>query len=123
MRQISTVLLLAALGTGIASAPEAAEAFRQLKSPEIKARFEGMEFTDEVHWAYVFERSGRLASFSMSKKSAGKWRVGKDELCLDRERTGQRCYQVWASGKSIQLREAGNDITEDGILQKPSARK
>jgi hypothetical protein len=47
------ILLAGPLAAGV-SAALAAEPFRQLTGPEIKARFAGMEFTDEVHWAMVF---------------------------------------------------------------------
>ena len=99
----------------------AAETFRQLKGREITARFSGMEFTDDVHWALVFEKGGRLASFSMGKASRGTWRVEKDEQCSDTGR-GEQCQQVWVSGKSVQLRRPGLDIFEGSVLQKPKAR-
>jgi hypothetical protein len=42
-----------------------------------------MELTDESHWGEVFERNGTLTTFSMGHNSVGKWRIQKDQLCLD----------------------------------------
>ena len=100
----------------------ATEAFRQLKGPQIRAKLAGMEFTDEVHWAFVFERNGTFTIVSMGAKGTGRWQVQLDQLCLDRPIDGRRCYAVWISGKAVQLREPGFDIPEEGVLQKPAAR-
>ena len=107
---------------GLAVESDAAETFRQLKGPEIRAKFSGMEFTDDVHWALVFGRDGTLSSFEMGAAGKGTWRVEKDELCLNYSRQGRRCHQVWMSGKNVQLRRPG-ELPEDGVLQKPAARK
>ena len=58
----------------------AAGTFRMLKGSEIRATLAGMELTDEVHWAYVFARSGTLTIYSMSRKIAGRWSVQQDQL-------------------------------------------
>ena|SRR5215203_826551 len=105
-----------------ASGADAAESFRQLRGADIKSRFAGMEFTDDVHWALVFGRDGNLSSFEMGAAGKGTWKVEKDELCLNYGREGRRCYAVWASGKSVQLRREGT-LPEDGVLQKPAVRK
>jgi len=42
-----------------------------------------MELTDEAHWGEVFERNGTLTITSMGHKSTGKWRVQKDQLCME----------------------------------------
>jgi len=114
-------LTVTACITSLVAAASAQE-FRPLKGQEIKARFAGMEFTDEVHWALVFGRDGILSAFEMSAGKKGTWRVEKDELCLTYGREGRRCYGVWASGKSVQLRSEGR-LPEDGVLQKPAPRK
>src|SRR4051794_20794672 len=103
------------------SAASAAESFRQLRGIDIKARFVGREFTDNVHWALVFGRDGTLSSFEMGAAGKGTWRVEKDELCLNYSRQGQRCHEVWVSGKNVQLRRSG-EVPEDGVLQKPAKR-
>src|SRR4051794_35895761 len=104
------------------SAASAAESFRQLRGIDIKARFVGREFTDEVHWALVFGRDGSLSSFEMGAAGKGTWKVEKDELCMTYAREARRCYQVWVSGKSVQLRSEGR-LPEDGVLQAPAPRK
>jgi len=110
---VSIVLSLSAAG--------AVESFRQLKGTEIRSRFAGMEFTDDVHWALVFGRDGSLSAFEMSAGKKGTWKVEKDELCLNYGREGLRCYQVWISGKDVQLRRDGI-LPEDGMLKKPAKR-
>jgi hypothetical protein len=82
-----------------------------------------MELSDDVHWAHVFDRDGRLRSFALGRKSTGAWRVDQDELCLERQNEEHRCYQVWASGKTLQLREPGIDIYEEGSVRKPQRRQ
>ncbi len=121
MTRIMLVLLLTGVGLGLATEPEAAEAFRALKGSEIKARFAGMEFADGVHWSYVFGRNGRVKSFSMGKPGAGTWRVQKDELCLTGGPGEPGCYQVWIAGQSVQLRREGT-LPEEGSLKRPEKR-
>jgi hypothetical protein len=107
---------------GLVAEAGAADTFRQLKGPEVRAKFSGMEFTDDVHWALVFGRDGTLSSFEMGAAGKGTWRVEKDELCLNYSRQGRRCHEVWVSGKNVQLRRSG-ELPEDGVLQKPARRE
>ena len=53
----------------------------------------------------------------MGRKSSGKWRVQKDELCIDRGKDDGDCYQVWLSGKKVELRREGSTLPREGILQ------
>ncbi|ACB96129.1 hypothetical protein [Beijerinckia indica] len=111
------------LGLSIGLDPaRAADTFRQLKQREIRTKIAGMEFTDEVHWAFVFSRDGTLPTFSMGTKRVGRWRIDRDMLCLDRSISGLHCYEVWISGNALQLHEPGVEIREEGILQKPAVR-
>ena len=121
MARSCMTLLLAGVSFGFTTAPSAAEAFHALKGSEIKARFAGMEFTDGVHWSYIFGRDGRTKSFSMGKPGAGTWRVQKNELCLTGGPGEPGCYQVWMSGQSVQLRREGA-IPDEGTLHKPERR-
>jgi len=42
----------------------------------------------------------------MGHKTLGKWRIQKDQLCLDRGKDpGSGCYEVWLSGKKVELRD------------------
>jgi hypothetical protein len=109
--------LFAALSPAVA-----AETFRQLKGKEITARFSGMEFSDDVHWAYVFVRDGSAISYSMGSKSFDRWHVDKDGLCIDSERAERRCYQVWVAGNNVQFRPIGVDVPLEGVLTKPKKR-
>src|SRR5262245_37452796 len=102
---------------------EAAEKFQKLNGPQIRARLAGMEITDEAHWADVFAANGTLTSYSMGRKSTGKWSVKRDELCIDRGSDDSDCYQVWLSGKKIELRREGSNLPLEGVLQKQSVRR
>src|SRR5882724_7059025 len=49
----------------------AAENPQKLSGAQIRARFAGMQLSDEVHWRYVYDRDGRLRSFRWApRKSA-----------------------------------------------------
>lgn len=88
---ISVLALAALLGGATATT---ADAMRQLKNGEITKKFTAMEFTDDVHWAYVFERGGTLNVFSMGSAGTGSWRVQGNELCLRHGKDEARCYAV-----------------------------
>jgi len=102
---------------------QSAEKFQRLTGTQIQARVAGMEITDEVHWADVFAANGTLTSYSMGRKSIGKWRVQKDELCIDRGKDDGGCYQVWLSGKKVELRREGSTLPREGVLQRQTARQ
>jgi hypothetical protein len=99
----------------------AAEKFQKLGGSQIRAKFIGMEMTDNVHWADVFGPNGDLKSYPMGRKKDGKWRIEKDELCVDRGKDGG-CYQVWLSGKNVELRREGLPAAFEGVLQRPAVR-
>ena len=66
-----------------------------------------MELTDEAHWGEVFELNGTLTITSMGHKSAGKWRIQKDQLCLDTgNEPGGGCYEVWLSGRNVEAEKS-----------------
>ena len=98
------------------------EKFQKLTGPQIRAKFTGMEMTDNTHWADVFGLNGELKTYSMGVKKAGKWRVDKDELCVDRGKDDGGCYQVWLSGKNVEFRHENLPAIFEGILQRPAAR-
>ena len=121
-RLVATIATV--LGTLALVAPvEAAEKFQKLSGGQIQAKVAGMEITDEVHWGDVFERNGTLVTHSMGRKTVGKWRVQKDELCLDRGKDDGGCYQVWISGKQVELRREGSTLPLEGMLQRPKDRR
>jgi hypothetical protein len=117
--KVAVILCTVAIGTRVG----AAEKFQKLTGAQIQARVAGMEITDEVHWADVFERNGTLVSHSMGRKSSGKWHVQKDELCIDRGADDGACYQVWLAGKKVELRREGSTLPLEGVLQRQSARR
>ena len=110
--------LLGAVAFG--SCAEAEQKFQKLSGAQIQAKFGGMELTDEAHWGEVFERNGTLAITSMGHKSMGKWRIQKDQLCLDTgKEPGGGCYEVWISGKNVELRNQASSVPLEAVLQKP----
>jgi len=116
----------AALALGLAasvSVAPAAESFQKLSGAQIQSKFVGMEMTDGVHWADVYQRAGMLVTYAMGRRTTGKWRVEKNELCIDRGPEDGGCYQVWLAGKKVELRRAGSGLPVEGLLQKPTERR
>ena len=104
----------------VQSRAQPAEKFQKLTGAQIQARLAGMEITDEVHWADVFAANGTLTSYSMGRKSDGKWRVQKDQLCMETgDAPGGGCYEVWLSGKNVELRNQSSSVPLEAVLQKP----
>src|SRR5206468_10706983 len=89
---------------------------------QIRAKFTGMQLTDEVHWRYVYARDGTLKSYSMGTKKVGKWAVEKDELCLYLGETDDGYYEVLVSGKSVEMKRSGLGLALEGVLQIPADR-
>src|SRR5438067_6607815 len=118
-----SVMRLVLASFGAVSVAAAAEKFQKLSGSQIRAKLAGMEITDEVHWADVYGRDGTLTTFSMGKTGVGKWSVKRDEVCHDRGEEFQGCYQVWISGKMIELRREGSSLPLEGVLQTPAKRK
>src|SRR6266851_4999262 len=121
MRVIETAIFLG-LAVLLSAQAVAADKCQKLNGSQIRARFVGMEMTDGTHWADVFLTNGALSTYSMGRKTSGKWEVQKDELCVDRGKDDAGCYQVWLSGKKVELRREGASLPMEGILQKPAAR-
>src|SRR5437899_6811163 len=118
-KRLALLAAAALCAIAVESRAESAERFQRLTGAQIQARIVGMEITDEVHWADVFAANGTLTSYSMGRKSSGKWRVQNDELCLDRGKEDEgRCYQVWLGGKKVELRREGSTVQVEGVLQR-----
>src|SRR6266568_649005 len=120
-RQITaaTFVVLGAVAFGLRA--EAEQKFQKLTGAQIQAKFAGMELTDEAHWGEVFERNGTLTITSMGHKSIGKWRIQTDQLCLDTgKEPGAGCYEVWLSGRNVELRNQASSVPLEAVLQKPT---
>ncbi len=97
----------------------AVEQFKKISGPQIRAKFSGMEMTDEVHWQDAYGRDGSFRSHSMGRTRIGKWLIRKDELCVDvGPGAGSGCYEVWISGNAVELRPTGLGLPLQGVLQK-----
>ena len=119
LRKIAAATV-ASIAVGISAL--AAENSQKLSGVQIRAKFTGMQLTDEVHWRYVYDRDGKLRSYSMGTKKIGKWAVEKDELCLYLKEPDDGCYEVSVSGKGIEMKPSGVGLTLEGVLQTPADR-
>ena len=110
-------------GSCLSSSTALAETFQRIAGAQIQARFAGMELSDDVHWREHFDKGGTIKSLSMGRKRVGKWKIEKDELCLDYGKEDSGCYEVWLAGKRVELRRPGLDTPSlEGSLQKPIMR-
>jgi hypothetical protein len=100
----------------------AKEKFQKLTGAQIRAKFAGMELTDEVHWRDLYGRNGTVVSSSMGRKRTGKWRIEKDQLCVEFENELEKCYEVRLSGKKVELRGEGL-LPSDAVLEQPIGRE
>src|SRR6266576_5505332 len=108
--------------TSIELSAAAAENAQKLSAGQIRAKFAGMQLTDEVHWRYVYDRDGTLKSYSMGTKKIGTWTIEKDELCLYLQERDDGCFQVSLSGKRLEMKPSGLGLTLEGVLQTPAER-
>jgi hypothetical protein len=99
MKKAMTTVAAATLAV-ISVVAVAAENSLKLSGSEIRARFAGMQLTDEVHWRDVHERDGSLRSNTLEEDS---WQMGgrEDELCLYFKEPDDGCYEVWLSGTAL----------------------
>jgi hypothetical protein len=101
----------------------AEEKLQKLSAGQIRAKIAGMELTDEVHWRELYGRGGTVTSDSMGRKRTGKWRVEKDQLCVEFDKEPPaKCYEVWMSGKKVELRGEGL-LPLQGVVEPPTGRK
>jgi hypothetical protein len=105
------------------AAAAAAGNFKKLSGDQIRARFAGMQVTDEVHGRDVYERDGGLRSYSMGSEKFGKWSIQKDELCVDLPEPDAGCFEVGLSGTRVEMRPTGPGLSVEGVLQAPTNRK
>src|SRR5262245_11523450 len=102
-----TALACLAVATlGLSAAAE--EKFQKLTGGQIRGKLAGMELTDNVHWRDFYQGNGTVMSSSMGRKRTGKWLVEKNQLCIEFEKEPiPTCYDVWLSGKQVELRREG----------------
>jgi hypothetical protein len=123
MKKLAALFAAATLGSiSFEISAVAAENSQKLSGSQIRAKFTGMQLTDEVHYRDVYDRDGTLRSYSMGTKRVGKWAVEKDELCQYFKEPDDGCYEVSLSGDRIEMKPSGLGLTVDGILQIPTDR-
>lgn len=112
---------LALLATAVWSSNAVAEEkFQKLTGGQIRAKLAGMELTDNVHWRDLYQRNGTATSTSMGRRRTGKWRIEKDQLCIEFENEPvPKCYDVWLSDKQVDLRREGL-LPLQGTIEPPS---
>ena len=117
LRTAATAAMIVAASTALAVE------FRHLDGAAIRARFPGMDLTDEVHWRYTFRRDGTLPSTALGRDRIGSWRIEGDRLCMKQGPGMADCYAVWMSGAKVELRPDNEAIpVEEGVLQRPQGR-
>src|SRR5262249_21121548 len=111
----------ALLGVFAFQPPAAAgQKLQKLTGAHIQTKFPGMELTDEGHCGEVFARNGALTITSMGHKSAGKSRFQTDQLWSGTgKEPGGGCYEVWLSGRNVELRNQASSTLLEAVLQKP----
>ena len=123
MREWVTIVAAITIGSVLFEiSPVAAENVQKLSGAQIRSKFAGMQLTDEAHWRYVYDRDGRLRSYSMGTKKVGKWAIEKDELCLYLKEPDDSCYEVSRAGERIEMKPSGLGATIEGVLQTPADR-
>src|SRR5216683_1472958 len=123
MKELLKIIAAAAVALiAIEVSAVSAENSKKLSRSDIRARFTGMQLTDEVHYRDVYDRDGTLRSYSMGTKKVGKWAVEKDELCQYFKEPDDGCYEVSFSGNRIEMKPSGLGLTIEGILQAPTDR-
>ena len=121
--RLGTAATAATVVAALASGAAAEEKLQKLSAGQIRAKIAGMELTDEVHWREVYGRGGTVTSDSMGRKRTGKWRVEKDQLCVEFDKEPPvKCYEVWMSGKKVELRGEGL-LPLQGVVEPPTGRK
>ena len=121
--RLGTAVTAATVVAALASGAAAEEKLQKLSAGQIRAKIAGMELTDQVHWRELYGRGGTVTSDSMGRKRTGKWRVEKDQLCIEFDKDPPaKCYEVWMSGKTVELRREGL-MPLQGVIEQPSGRK
>src|SRR6266849_6270632 len=119
---LKMIAAAAAASISVELSAAAAENLQRLSGVQIRAKFTGMQLTDEVHWRYVYDRDGTLRSYSMGTKKVGKWAIEKDGLCLYLKEPDDGCFEVSLSGKHIEMKPSGLGLPLEGVLQTPADR-
>ena len=121
--RLGTAVTAATVVAALASGAAAEEKLQKLSAGQIRPKMAGMKLTDGVHWRELYGRGGTVTSDSMGRKRTGKWRVEKDQLCIEFDKDPPaKCYEVWMSGKTVELRREGL-MPLQGVIEQPSGRK
>lgn len=73
-----------------------------LAGAQIRQAVLGHELTDGVHWAWTFRSRGRLVIDENGQTSIGRWRVDRDQLCIDAG-YDEACHSVSHEGRGLRL--------------------
>jgi hypothetical protein len=122
MVKLTTLAIATMVSVALESGAVAAESAQKLSGVQIRAKFIGMQLTDEVHFRDVYDRDGTLRSYSDGKMKAGKWTIEKNEICIYFKEPDDGCYEVWLSTGRIEMKPSGLGLSIEGILQAPTDR-
>jgi copper homeostasis protein CutC len=103
MKRLMKIIAVAAVASISLEVSSVAAENSQKLSRESNSRKIHRDAAHEVHWRYVYDRDGRLRSYSMGTKKIGKWAVEKDELCLYLKEPDDGCYEVALSDVRIEM--------------------
>ena len=106
----------------LTTATFAADEFRKLGDAEIRSKLSGMEITDEVHWAELYNRDGTFTMWAMGRKTTGKWAAKSGELCLDNGQSMPDCREIRLSGNKVEFHYPGGGVAIEGVLRKQRPR-
>lgn len=102
---------------------DAADGFKKLNAAQVRQRLSGMEITDGVHWAELYNKDGSLVQWAMGRKYVGSWTLDRDELCTSIPTRETLCREVWVSPSNrVEFRMPGIDHPQEGQLVKRQAR-
>jgi hypothetical protein len=103
----------------------ARDGFKRLSGAQIRAQFTGMQLTDGAHWGEIYEPGGRLVTEEdRQQKASGTWQIKSDRLCTDLgKEMGSRCYEVWMSGRKVELRSPGSPEAAVAGMLEPAVKR
>jgi hypothetical protein len=75
-KRLLAAVIVIATSVILSASLHAEEQFKRLNGQQIRAKFAGMELTDQSHWGEVFEPNGTLKSFGwdIGRSGSGEFR-------------------------------------------------
>ena len=111
-------LLIAVLIFLVPARNYAADAFRRLAAPEIRAKIVGNVVTDDSHWSDGYAPNGTLKGMELGQVKPGAWKLQGNEMCVTRRarKPVKECFEIWMAKDRIEYRRDGITLTS-GLLR------